>query len=153
MADPLLDLDRRAEAKQAAAEAHTHATSDDEREHATRLVWLADTELAVAIEGEKFHTVRVPVGAAARNPFIEAGDRVQRAEATMRQVDCPESGIQLVLDTAQGALTLAIPDPSRVQIRNAGSVAFEFVCGPQEARKVLVEYAPAGSIVRGLEFR
>ena len=118
-----------------------------------QLAWLADTELAVEIEGEKFHTVRVPVGAAPRNPFIEPGDRVQRAEATMRQVDCPENGIQLVLDTAQGALTLAIPDPSRVQIRNAGSVAFEFVCGPQEARKVLVEYAPAGSIVRGLEFR
>jgi hypothetical protein len=78
---------------------------------------------------------------------------VQRTEATMRQVDCPENGIQLVVDTAQGALTLAIPDPSRVQIRNAGSVAFEFICGPQDARRVLVEYAPAGSIVRGLEFR
>ena len=153
MADALLDLDRRAEAKQAAAQAHTHATSDEEREHATQLAWLADTELAVEIEGQKFRTVRVPVGAAARNPFIEAGDRVQRTEAAMRQVNCPENGIQLVLDTAQGALTLDIPDPSRVQIRNAGSVAFEFVCGPQEARKVLVEYAPAGSILRGLEFR
>ena len=53
----------------------------------------------------------------------------------------------------QGPLTLAVPDPSRVQIRNAGAVAFEFICGPQEARKVLVEYAPAGSILRGLEFR
>ena len=53
----------------------------------------------------------------------------------------------------KGALTLAVPDPSRVQIRNAGSVAFEFVCGPQEPRKVLVEYAPATAIVRGLEFR
>ena len=153
MADALLDLDRRAEAKQAVAEARAHAASNEEREHAAQLSWLADTELAVEIEGEKFHTVRVPVGAAARNPFIEPGDRVQRAEATMRQVDCLENGIQLVLDTAQGALTLAIPDPSRVQIRNAGSIAFEFVCGPQEARKVLVEYAPAASIVRGLEFR
>jgi tetratricopeptide (TPR) repeat protein len=153
IADALLDLDRRAEAKQAVAEARAHAASNEEREHAAQLSWLADTELAVEIEGEKFHTVRVPVGAATRNPFIEPGDRVQRTEATMRQVDCPENRIQLVLDTAQGALTLAIPDPSRVQIRNAGSVAFEFVCGPQEARKVLVEYAPAASIVRGLEFR
>jgi tetratricopeptide (TPR) repeat protein len=153
MADALLDLDRRAEAKQAAAEAHAHAAGDEERQRAAELSWLADTELAVEIDGQKFHTVRVPVGSAQRNPFIEAGDRVQRTEATMRQVDCPEGGIQLVLDTAQGALTLAIPDPSRVQIRNAGSVAFEFVCGPQQARRVLVEYAPARSIVRGLEFR
>jgi tetratricopeptide (TPR) repeat protein len=153
MADALLDLDRRAEAKQAAAEAHAHAAGDEERQRAAELAWLADTELAVEIEGQKFHTVRVPVGGVQRNPFIEAGDRVQRTEATMRQVDCPENGIQLVVDTAQGALTLAIPDPSRVQIRNAGSVAFEFICGPQDARRVLVEYAPAGSIVRGLEFR
>ena len=153
MADALLDLDRRAEAKQAAAQAHMYASSDEEREHATQLAWLADTELAVEIKGDKFHTVRVPVGAPPRNPFIEAGDRVQRTEAAMRQVNCPENGIQLVLDTAQGALTLDIPDPSRVQIRNAGSMAFEFVCGPQEARKVLVEYAPAASILRGLEFR
>jgi hypothetical protein len=93
------------------------------------------------------------VDAAGRNPFIEAGDRAQRMEATLRQVDCSESGIQIVVDTAQGARTLAVPDPSRVQIRNGGSVAFEFVCGPQEARQVLVEYRPAGSILRGLEFR
>jgi tetratricopeptide (TPR) repeat protein len=153
MADALLDLDRRAEAKQAAAEAHAHAASDEERERAAELAWMADTELAVEIEGQKFHTVRVPVGTPPRNPFIEPGDRVQRTEATMRQVNCPDTGIQLVLDTAQGTLTLVIPDPSRVQIRNAGSVAFEFVCGPQESRPVLVEYAPAASIVRGLEFR
>jgi hypothetical protein len=153
LADALLDLDRRGEAKQAAAEAHAHAGSDAERERATELAWLADTELAVEIEGRKFRTVRVPAGAPERNPFIEAGDRVRRTEATMRQVECAESGIQLVLDTAEGALTLVVPDPSRVQIRNAGSVAFEFVCGPQEARKVLVEYRPDGFVVRGLEFR
>ena len=154
LADALIDLDRRSEAKQAAAEAYAHAGSDAEREHATQLSWIADTELAVEIEGEKFHTVRVPVGGAERNPFIEAGDRAQRIEATLRQVECAESGIQLVVDSAQGTLTLAIPDPSRVQVpRNAGSVAFEFVCGPQEARRVMVEYRPAGSIVRGLEFR
>ena len=44
--------------------------------------------------------------------------------------------------TARGALTLAVPDPSRVQIRNGGGVEFEFTCGPQTGRKVMVEYAP-----------
>ena len=124
-----------------------------ERDRAMELAWLADTELAVEIQDRKFHTVRVPVGGAPRNPFIESGDRAQRAEATLRHVECAERGIQLTVDTAQGALTLAVPDPSRVQIRNAGGVAFEFVCGPQEARKVLVEYAPAQSLLRGLEFK
>jgi tetratricopeptide (TPR) repeat protein len=153
LADALVGLDRRGEAKQAAAQAHAHAGSTAERERATELAWLADTELAVEIEGSKFRTVRVPVGAPERNPFIEAGDRVQRREATLRQVECSEGGIQIVVDSAQGTLTLAVPDPSRVQVRNAGSVAFEFVCGPQEARQVLVEYRPAGGILRGLEFR
>ena len=153
LADALLDLDRRAEAKQAAAEAHAHATSDTERDRATKLAWLADTEMVVEIEGTNFHTVRVPVNAPPRNPFIEAGDRAQRTEATMREVQCLEDGIRLVVQTPQGPLTLAVADPSRVQIRNAGSAAFEFVCGPQDPRKVLVEYAPATAIVRGLEFR
>ena len=120
-----------------------HAAGDEEREHAAQLAWLADTELAVEIEGQKFHTVRVPVGAASRNPFIEPGDRVQRTEATMRQVDCPENGIQLVLDTAQGALTLAIPDPSRVQIRNAGSIGI----------RVRLRAAGAAQSARGIRAR
>ena len=153
LADALLDLDRRAEARQAAAEARTHAASDTERARAAQLAWLADTEMVVEIEGAAFHTVRVPVNAAARNPFIEPGDRAQRAEATMREVQCLEAGIRLVVETPQGPLTLAVTDPSRVQIRNAGSAAFEFVCGPQDPRNVLVEYAPATAIVRGLEFR
>ena len=153
LADALLDLDRRAEARQAAAEAHTHAASDTERARAAQLAWLADTEMVVEIEGAAFHTVRVPVNAASRNPFIEAGDRAQRAEATMREVQCLEDGIRLVVETPQGPLTLAVADPSRVQIRNAGSAAFEFICGPQDPRTVLVEYAPATAIVRGLEFR
>jgi tetratricopeptide (TPR) repeat protein len=153
LADALLDLDRRAEARQAAAEAHAHATSDAERDRATQLAWLADTEMVVEIGGTNFHTVRVPVHAPPRNPFIEAGDRAQRTEATMREVQCLEDGIRLVVQTPQGPLTLAVADPSRVQIRNAGSAAFEFVCGPQDPRRVLIEYAPATAIVRGLEFR
>ena len=153
LAGALLDLDRRAEARQAATEAHTLAASDAERARATQLAWLADTEMVVEIEGATFHTVRVPVSLASRNPFIEAGDRAQRTEASMREVQCLDDGIRLVVQTPQGPLTLAVADPSRVQIRNAGSVAFEFVCGPQDPRTVLVEYAPATAIVRGLEFR
>ena len=153
MADAYLELDRRAEAKEAAGKARQHAASLAERDRALEIAWLADTELAVEIDGEKFRTVRVPVGAASRNPFIESGDRARSVDATLRQVDCGDGGIKLTVDTAQGALTLSVADPARVQIRNAGSEAFEFVCGPQEARKVLVEYAPAQSLLRGLEFK
>ena len=51
LAGALLDLDRRAEAKQAAVQAHTLAASDAERARATQLAWLADTEMVVEIEG------------------------------------------------------------------------------------------------------
>jgi len=153
LSDGLLDLDRRAEAREAAIAARAHAADAGERERAAQLAWLADSELAVEIDGQKFRTVRVPVGAAGRNPFIEAGDGARQVEATMRQVDCQDGGIQLGLDTAQGPLNLGVADPTRVQIRNAGGVAFEFVCGPQEARKVMVEYAPGPRLLRGLEFR
>jgi tetratricopeptide (TPR) repeat protein len=154
LADALLDLGRRGEARQAAGEARAHAANGEEREHAATLEWMADTELAVEIEGQKFHTVRVPIGGAARNPFIEPGDHAKRVEATLRRVDCAEDGgsTLLMVETAEGTLTLAIPDPSRVEIRNAGGAAFEFTCGPQEARRVLVEYA-ATKVLRGLEFR
>jgi hypothetical protein len=53
---------------------------------------------------------------------------------------------------AGSPLVLSVPDPSRVQIRNAGGIAFEFTCGPQQGRKVLVEYTAAG-VLRGLELR
>ena len=153
MADAYLDLNRRDEAKEAAGKAREHAANTGERDRAIELAWLADTELAVEIEDRKFRTVRVPVGGAPRNPFIETGDRAQRVEATLRNVECGESGIQLTVDSEKGALTLAVPNPARVQIRNAGAEAFEFVCGPQDARKVLIEYAPQTSLLRGLEFK
>ena len=150
----LLDLNRRAEARSAAAQALACAATDEERARAAQLQFLADTELAVEIENGKFHTVRVPAGGAARNPFVEPGDRPQRVEAALRDVECPENGgIRLVMDTAKGPLTLGIPDPSRVEIRNAGAVAFEFTCGPQQGRKVIAEYAAATMILRGLELR
>ena len=155
LADVLLELNQRGEAKLAALDAERVAANDEQRARARQLAYLADTELSVEIaEGRdgrrEFRTVRVPVNAPARNPFIEAGEIAYRAEASLDRVECGDDGIR-VLVTAQGRpLILSVPDPSRVQIRNAGSVAFEFVCGPQEARKVLVEYRPE-HVLRGLE--
>ncbi|MBS1856068.1 MAG: hypothetical protein JST11_11930 [Acidobacteria bacterium] len=157
LASALLELNRRAEAKQAAIEAERAAASDQERKRARDLQYFADTRLSVEIargpDGQRiFRAVRVPVDAAPRNPFIEAGDDARSAEARLEIVECNDDGIRLVLGTAAGRLTLAIPDPSKVQIRNAGGVKFEFVCGPQRDRPVLVEYTAAG-ILRGLELR
>jgi hypothetical protein len=62
----------------------------------------------------------------------------------------------MLLDTATGPVTLAIPDPLRVQMRNAPK---EFTCGPQPNNAVTVVYALSdGSkpnregLIRGMEF-
>ncbi len=152
LADALLSLDRRPEARAAAAEARAHTGSSEERDHAAQLEWLAMTELAVEVDGGNVRAVRVPAGTA-RNPFVAPGDRPRRVEGALREVECGDKTIRLVVDTAEGAIALDVPDPSRVEIRNAGAGAFEFTCGPQEARKVVVEYAASSLVLRGLEMK
>jgi len=152
----LLDLGRRDEARAAAAKARAAASSDGERENAGRIAFLADTEMTVQLttgpDGPHFQTVRVPLGQAARNPFIEAGDGIRRVEATLRNVECGDDGIRIGLSARGSEMLLSVPDPSRVQIRNTPGVAFEFVCGPQKPQAVLVEYT-SGNVLRGLELR
>jgi tetratricopeptide (TPR) repeat protein len=157
LADALLDLRDRAEARQAAVQARQYAATDSERARAAQLAYLADTELSVEIATDsqgrrEFRTVRVPVDAPARNPFIEADEQAERVEGKLDQVECSDTGIRLLVSTARGPLVVAVPDPSRVQIRNGGGEKFEFTCGPQPARAVAIEYA-AGGVLRGLEFR
>jgi tetratricopeptide (TPR) repeat protein len=156
MANALLDLGRRDEARAAALKVRAAATSEDERQKAERIVLLADTELIVQLtsgpDGPHFQTVRVPLGQSARNPFIEEGDGIRRMEATLRTVECADDGIRIGISSKGGELVLSVPDPSRVQIRNTPGVAFEFVCGPQKSQAVLVEYT-SGNVLRGLELR
>jgi tetratricopeptide (TPR) repeat protein len=153
LGDALLDLGKRAEAREAFAHGLDAAHSEAERQHATAMDWMARTELAVEFDGKTARTVRVPLAdAPARNPFIERNDRAKSVEATLEHVECGDDGLQVKLTAAGAPLTLSVPDPARVQIRNAGGIEFELTCGPQQSRKVLVEYTAAG-VLRGLELR
>ena len=152
LSDALLDLGRRAESKQAVARAAAFASTEAEHDRAAELEWLADTELAVQLEGGQARTIRVPVDAPPRNPFIEASDHARKEEGTLEQVECGAGALMLRVRTAGELLALSLPDPTRVQIRNAGGAAFELTCGPQRPRKVLVEYTSSG-VLRGLELK
>ncbi len=44
---------------------------------------------------------------------------------------------------------LAVPDPSRVLMRNSTG---EFTCGAQSGQRVQVEYAAQGNVLRGMAF-
>jgi len=155
MADALLDLGRRTDSRAAALQAREHAATEEEREHAGQLIYMAETDLSVQLTSAPdgrttFHAVRVPHDQPPRNPFIEPGDGIRRAEATLSSIECAEDGIRVVVLLQSGGLTLSVPDPSRVQIRNTPGVAFEFTCGPQPPRRVIVEYT-AANVLRGLE--
>ena len=140
LADALLDLDRRAEAKEAAGQAREHAATGEERSRAVRLAYLADTELGVELtsgaDGQpQFHTVRVPRDALPRNPFIENGDKIQRTEATLQAIDCSDGGIRLMVSTARGALTLAVPDPRACRFAMAREWSSNSRAGPRRGAR------------------
>lgn len=160
LADAYLTLNRREEAKAAARQAAEHSHTPEERAHAAQFIYLADTDLTVQVARDaagrvQLITTRKPRNSAPWNPFIEPGDRIQRIQATLREVRCDDVTRLLVAVSTGPALLLAIPDPSRVQMRHAPP---EFTCGPQpDAPAVNVEYAAAptateAGIVRGLEF-
>jgi hypothetical protein len=150
-----LELDQRDEAKAAAAEARTHATTVEDRRHAEELAYLAETDIAVRFEPDasgrmRLVETRVPHGSTDRNPFIEPGDRITRTAGTLREVECGNgklTGFSLAVDGRM--LQLAVPDPQRVQMRNSPA---QFTCGAQAPQSVAVEYNSDG-ILRGMEFR
>jgi hypothetical protein len=73
----------------------------------------------------------------------------------VKEIDCGEKATRFGVDAGEARLRLAIEDPSRVRMRNAPA---EFVCGPQKATHVLVEYAVSKNqgmdgVVRGMDFQ
>ena len=153
MASLLDDLGRHDEAKAAALQAQRHAATAEQRNYAAELAYIADTDLAVHFtrdaEGRaQLATTRAPRDSADWNPFIEPEDQIRTERGTLREVQCGSS-TRFRIDTGRGPLTVAMPDPSRVQVRNGPS---EFTCGAQSAQQVTVEYNKQG-ILRGIEFR
>ena len=158
VADAYNELDHREEAQAAAKKAAGYAATSSEKSHAAQQAYIAQTDMNVQFtrgaNGQtQLVTTRVPHATRDWNPFVQAGDDLRRVEATFEEVDCSGAVMRFRLLAAGKQLTVAIPDPSRVQMRNAPA---EFVCGPQDNRQVLVEYAasPHGDgLLRGMEFR
>ena len=159
LAASLSELGRTEEATAAAKQAVLNARTPDERGIAAALEYTTKTDFHVQLQPDadgqmKAVTIRTPHGFD-WNPFIEAGDQIERTEGELRSVQC--SGGRLAgftVDTKAGQLQLGVPDPTHVQMRNSPA---EFSCGAQSPRTVKVEYAKAtakqGAILRGMEFR
>ncbi len=158
VADALTSLGRSDEASDAAKRAFEKAATADERAHAHNLGYIAQTHLAVRLTRDaagnpRMIATRVPNDTVNFNPFIEPADDLRRVRGALREVECGGAAIRILVETDGARLSLSIPDPSRVQMRNAPE---SFVCGSQSGNPVLVEYAAGKNqegIVRGIEFQ
>jgi hypothetical protein len=63
-----------------------------------------------------------------------------RVEGTLMQTDCLGSSARLHVVSETRRLFLLVKDPGAVFLKNAGTAAFNFACGPVPGKRVLVEY-------------
>ena len=159
LADAFNELGRRDEAQSAARQASEHATTAAQRARAAQQIRMAQTDLGVQFSrdasGElQLVTTRVPHQQTDWNPFVEPGDDMRRIQGTLREIHCGAT-TTIRVEQAGKLLTLSIPDLKHVQMRHAPA---DFVCGPQAATPVTIDYAqsPRGSssdgVVRGMQF-
>jgi tetratricopeptide (TPR) repeat protein len=157
LADTFNELGRREDALSAARHASEHAVTTEEQSHAAEEIQIAQTDPGVQFARDAYGklqlvTTRMPHQQSNWNPFIEPGDDIQHVRGMLREIDCGDQRTTIRLETADTVITLMITDLQHVQMRHAPS---EFVCGPQDARRVTVDYARTGAnegIVRGMDF-
>ncbi len=159
LADTFNELGRREEAQAAAEHAAEHAATAAERARAAQQTYIAQTDFGVRFARDpdghlQLATTRIPHQTSDPNPFIEAGDDIQRLQGKLREIDCGKT-TTIGVEAAGKLVTLAIPDLQHVQMRHAPA---EFVCGPQTPTPVTIEFARAKNgnaegEVRGMDFQ
>ena len=97
--------------------------------------------------------------APAKNSFVRKDDEMKHVQGLAQRLDCNGKSARLHLLVDNKLVILEIPDPSLVQIKHSGETTHDFVCGPQKAYKISVDYAAVpdpkkgtAGIVRALEF-
>jgi tetratricopeptide (TPR) repeat protein len=162
MAAALNELGERSDAQKAAKEAEKAAQTEAERLQARQLGFVAATDLRVQFvtdaEGHaQMQMTRVEHGATDFNPFIEPTDHLQKANGKLREVLCQAGKLSgFLLATSDGTVTLEVPDPLHVLIRNGPA---EFYCGPMQEEAVEADYAivqatgKTMNVVRGMTFQ
>lgn len=158
----LNETDRREEAQTAANKAMQYARNKEERTLASQLAYIAGTDLTVRMSRDakgnlQMVTARKPHGSDDWNPFVEPDDRIVSVEGSIRDVECRSGKLTgFKIATSAAVIEVAVPDPSHVLIRGGTP---EFMCGEEDPRKVVIQYAVsenrarAEGILRGLQFR
>jgi tetratricopeptide (TPR) repeat protein len=162
MASALTEMDERQEAQEAAQQAEKAAETEPEKLSARRMAYIAATDLKVRFATDsqgrgQMVTTRVQHGATDWNPFVESSDRMQHATGKLAEVLCTAEKLTgFLVRTSQGSVTVEVPDPLHVLMRNGPS---EFFCGRTQETTVEADYAvvaEAGkvrNVLRGMTFQ
>ena len=143
------ELGRRSEAVAAAQKALREANTIEERQHALDIAYIARTDLKTQFVRDadgrvRLATTRVERGATDFNPFVEPSDRMQQSKGQLSEVLCEAGSLKgFRVLTANGLLTVTVPDPQHVLIENG---PHEFFCGAVEKVNVRVDYALVDSV-------
>jgi tetratricopeptide (TPR) repeat protein len=161
LASALTELDQRDQAMAAAHEALKWAHTDSEKLRARQLAFIAATDLTVQFETDaeghrRMVTTRVQHGTTDWNPFIESSDRIQHTAGVLTEVLCSAGKLDgFVIRGANGPVTVGVPDPLHVLIRNGPK---DFYCGRVAGWNVKADYAMTDgsgrtrNILRGMTF-
>ncbi|MGH9675127.1 MAG: tetratricopeptide repeat protein, partial [Bryobacteraceae bacterium] len=123
------------EARRAAWRAREAATTPQERERADAAIELTGAPAAAPV-ARKGQAVVVPESWRNRR-----GD--SKVEGTLEHVDCLGRAARLRVRSGPRTFVLAVEQPDKVVLSGAGAGSFEFACGPQNPRPVIVEYVAA----------
>ncbi len=138
-------------ARQAARRALEAAATEQEAE-------MARAVLDLIHRSPEEQTVFQPDVVTPKAWFPPQGD--SRVEGLLEEILCHGREARLKIRSQDRVVLLRIDDPTKVALRNSAAPSFEFSCGPQPGRPVLVEYLVASGAagdahgtVTAIEFR
>ena len=147
-------LDRKAEAKAAAATCRKYAKSTEEIERLDQLVDALNYVPHVPVVSED----RSRAGESdPPPPKLRRREALAVAEGTLKQIDCMGGKIRMRIGVGADAMSFALLDPGSITTKD--HAAMEFTCGPQRPRRIRIEYeAKEGAmpgtvgVIRSIEF-
>jgi Flp pilus assembly protein TadD len=87
------------------------------------------------------------------------GEKTERVEGVLRQIDCKPAGNLMAVEVAGSIMTFDLPEPKAVEFIHDAGPALQVACGPQRPIRLIIEYIPASvlrletaGVVRRIEY-
>ena len=125
-------LGRDEEARRAARRAAESARTSHEMEMAQSALRLTTAAAAANVAAPR-PTVNTP-----KSWEMPKGDA--RVDGTLEHIDCLGQNARFHIRAEGKSIALFVDNPGRILLNTPSSLTFEFTCGTQKARRVLVEY-------------